>query len=124
MTLTLGQLKDELQKYSAEHPVRFDSLPLSQPTTFDSWRGSYDHLALGHEAIRYTTNNVTVGALLDAIKSTNGKTYEGWKGGTYRMNYSTPVWIENRGCYTGVKIVGMRFNGTYVLIRVESDFND
>ncbi len=119
MTLTLGQLKDELQKYSEVHSVFYDCLPLAQPTTFDSWRGSYDQLALGHEATTYTTNNVTVKALLDAIKSANGRTFKGWKGGSYNMNYSTPVWVENRGCYTGVKIVGTKFDRGFVLIRTE-----
>lgn len=119
MIRTLGELKDELQKYSESHFVMFDCLPQMQPTTFGSWRGSYDQLALGYEAVSYTTTNVTVGALLDAIKSTNGKTFEGWKGGSYRMSYRTDVWVENRGCYTGMRIAGTRFDGERVLIRVK-----
>lgn len=119
-TLTLGQLKDELQKYSAEHVVRFDVPMDVQPTTFDSWRGIYAELALGYEAVEYSTGPMTVGMLLILIKTANGRTYEGWKGGDNRMNYDTPIHVDNRGCYNRVNIVGTRFDGHCVLIRVEA----
>jgi hypothetical protein len=121
MTLTLGQLKEELQKYAESHSVRFDCPLRVQPTKFASWRGIYAELALGYETVNYSATEMTVGMLLSMIKIANGSTYEGWKGGLNRMNLRTPVHVDNRGCYTDTAITGVRFDGTDVLITVKSE---
>jgi hypothetical protein len=43
--------------------------------------------------------NVTVGDVLAAARSAVGKTFEGWKGGDYTMDASSPVHlVQEEGC--------------------------
>lgn len=117
-TLTLGQLKDALSQFSLDHEVRLDLPARVQPTSLASWRGAYAELALGYEALSYATTSIKVGELVRRCEEANGRTYEGWKGGSYRMTYRTPVYLDNPGCYTSTEIVGARFDGYDVLLRV------
>lgn len=119
-TMTLGQLKDALQAFSETHAVRFSCNGLRvQPTSFGSWRGFYAELALGYESMGYAATAVTVGELLTWIKSANGCTFEGWKGGDFKMDYNTPVHVDNRGCYTKTDITGVRFIDGEVIIMIK-----
>ncbi len=52
-----------------------------------SYRGTYSEVAF------CVTTDVTVGEMLDAAHSAIGAVYEGWKGGEYRMEGDTPVWL-------------------------------
>ena len=120
-TMTLGQLRDELRKYDPMDRVRLDCLPRVQPTTFDSWRGVYAELALGYETIHYRTTPITVGELLTRIEAAPLDIYEGWKGGSNRVTYDTPVHLDNRGCYTCVEITGTRMDDQEVLITLKGE---
>jgi len=73
------------------------------PTNLDSWRGDYSHLALGYNLTGYDKtadsdiNEITAENLLQELKSSIGKTFEGWKGGDYVAKQNTPVWVANPG---------------------------
>ncbi|GAB7044878.1 hypothetical protein [Catenuloplanes indicus] len=56
-----------------------------------SYRGFYEQLAF--EPIE----NTTVGAMLDAACEALDATYEGYKGGTYRMDSLTECWLAEYG---------------------------
>ena len=56
-----------------------------------SSRGDYSELAFD------PAENVTVASMLAHAKSALGSTFEGWKGGDFKMGEYTPCWIEKRG---------------------------
>jgi len=99
--LTLGEiiLKLEVIK-NKELPVVFDVEPY-RPVNIDSWRGSYEELALkyaGNESRAFT-----VVELLQLLKSTVGRTLTGYKGGEYLMGKTTPVWVANYSECIGIR---------------------
>ena len=71
-------------------------------TSFDSYRGYYDDLALGYIAKDYYEENKddeihTVKDFLEEAKRCLGKTFYGWKGGEFIMDKNTPLWVANSG---------------------------
>lgn len=113
-TATLGALLDALNAAPVAAHVRFAFCDVL-PTTLSSYRGFYDHLALGwsgdgNAALR------TARDLATDLAAADGKTFEGWKGGTYRMNRETPVWVDNPGRYSGTGIVAIEVDEMTVLL--------
>lgn len=87
--LTLGELLAYLENQSQDTTIRFGHGFLGP----HSYRGYYDHVAFEQTDGEMTVEDVC-GEVIDAI----GKTYVGWKGGTFAMNKDTPVWIAEVGC--------------------------
>lgn len=83
--MTLGQLIARLEKAD---PNRTVPLGFGRP---HSYRGYYDELAFD------PVMNTTVGAMLKAAKSALGTIYPGWKGGEYKMESFTEVWLAKIG---------------------------
>lgn len=75
---------------------------LLRPDEFSCYRGYYDHLCLS-----YTTGSpVTVDHLLTLCRDADGATHEGYKGGEYKMDKDTPVWVaEDYGDCSEVMLV-------------------
>lgn len=106
--MTLGELIAKLEpiaarqaeivkKYDGEAEVQFDFEYLF-PTRFSSWRGIYAELALEFAMNRDDKQKpMTVSEFLDLCKRTIGETFEGWKGGDYKMGKTTPIWVANPG---------------------------
>lgn len=70
------------------------------PTSLDSWRGSYEELAIGYKLTGYDGDSmaeVSISDFLNELKSAVGKSFEGWKGGSFHMSKNTPVWVSNPG---------------------------
>ena len=87
----LGNLIKDLEKLDPKVNIVFENgsyQPLS-PIAFGSWRGSYDFLALRGG---YKKDGIKVQELLDMAKNTVGKMFEGYKGGEFIMDESTPVY--------------------------------
>ena len=102
--LTLGEMilklepivknqKPIIEKYEHEATVRYDFEYLF-PTDIDSWRGIYAELALNFTS---KGEEMKVSAFLKMLKDTVGKTFTGYKGGDFRMNKHTPIWVANYG---------------------------
>jgi len=72
-----------------------------------SWRGLYRELALGHA--EYGTPGIleTVADVVADLKSCDGKTFTGYKGGDYVMDGTTRVYCDNWGRYSSTHIVGV-----------------
>ena len=70
----------------------FDSMC---PGTINSWRGSYDELALSFDHPEGLPPSVN--CLLKELRGAIGKTYTGYKGGEYLMGKNIPVWVDNYG---------------------------
>lgn len=114
--LTLGEVIAVLESSELEYEnhkgtiepkhVRFD-FEYIFPTGLDSWRGSYDELAI---TFSIEGKPPTGKEFLDWLKESVGKSYEGWKGGEYTMGKSTPLWVANSGN-----------SGQTALVRVDVD---
>lgn len=117
-TLTLGELINKLEKQPKDQLIYFDFSWL-HPTTLHSYRGHYDHLALGFAIDQHPASTVT--NLLKICEEAIGKTFTGWKGGNFLMGSITPVWAANNG-HTGNYIVDVRnIYGSTILITKYKD---
>lgn len=118
-TVALGTLIDALSKLPAGAEVRFDFVYFA-PARLGSYRGYYDHLALG-----YSTETMTVATLLEELRGALApdKTYGGWTGGEYRMTRDTPVWVSGSGESSGTAIVGLRrrYEELFILVTRQVD---
>jgi len=85
----LHELIHALKQHPPEQPVPFG---FARP---HSYRGYYHDLAFEHE------RDTTVGAMLAAAESALGTTYEGWKGGDFKMDAYTTVWLVHEQGKTG-----------------------
>lgn len=114
-TASLGAVIDALRAADPDSEVQFDFCYLS-PTGVASYRGYYDHLALGWEQSEEPPYWPKASDLLARLEAAIGHTFEGWKGGHYRMSRDTPLWVANRGETGGTGIVGIRDEGHSVII--------
>ena len=89
--LTLGHLIAALSKAKPTSSLRYDFGPY-YPDGLESYRGYYDHLALG-----FSEEPATVGVILELCKNMVGHTRTGYKGGDYLMTSDTPIWVANWG---------------------------
>lgn len=85
------------------------------PTEAHSYRGIYAHLALGFESRDYD-RTTTLPDLLADLRSANGKFFVGYKGGSYLMSDSTPVWVSNYGEAHNTAVSGIIDLGWRVII--------
>lgn len=118
--LSLGQLIGLLER---RHPLHEDNKP--QMVRFDfgdfvpskllSYRGYYEQLALGFREYA----EVTVTELLSELHGAVGKVFEGYKGGNYRMERSTPVWCSQWGHAANCAIVGLADCSYITVLRTE-----
>jgi hypothetical protein len=63
-----------------------------------SYRGDYYDLAFE------PADNITVAEMLEAARSAVGTTYEGWKGGDFRMTEGSWCWLSEEGSASGETI--------------------
>lgn len=106
-TISLGALIDRLTTAAPEGRVFYDFCDTT-PRGIDSYRGYYDHLALGWSSdIRTLADQTAVKDLLAILRSAIGGTFHGWKGGEYVMNRDSPVWVDNSGECSSTAIVGV-----------------
>ena len=74
---------------------------------FVSYRGYYEDLALCRSSSTYEQ---TAGDLLKKAKSALGDVFEGYKGGSYLMEETTPLWIVNGYSECGSAVIGIEIN--------------
>lgn len=110
-TATLGGLLLMLGRCSPGSEVYFNCGSF-RPKSIASYRGYYDHLAIG-----YTDEGDApkVSAVMAMLRAAIGKTFEGYKGGHYVMREDAPVWVANWGVVTNTTIVGVKKGGDVVV---------
>lgn len=102
--LTLGDLAWELQCHGDKtRTVLFDNG--QYPTGFDSYRGSYDEVAIGYSP--NPKDALVLGELEEAVRDAQKQTFFGYKGGDYKYDRKTLVWAANWGVWSQVKVVGV-----------------
>lgn len=108
--LTLGKLIAFLKDKNLDTRVRYDVG--GSPGSAHSYRGIYSDLAF--DTYDYVT---TAGQLLLRANDANGREYEGYKGGLYRMGDKTPLWLAEYGEGSGLAIVSIEEkNGDIILL--------
>lgn len=115
--LDLGRFIEKLEQMDPDHDVTFEFASL-EPTDFDSYRGYYSDLALGFTD-GATTKTPLVKDLLTLAKEAVGKTFEGYKGGSYKMGVKTPLWVANYGQSGSTAIVDVVNIGWKCVIKTE-----
>lgn len=122
-TTTLGALIDGLERLqqSGETQWVYFDFASCVPADCDSSRGDYSHLALGwyYDRFRYESQpSNKLSDVINRLKIADGATYDGWKGGEFGMDRSTPIWCDNRGEWTGTAIVGLAYSEGMSFIRI------
>lgn len=111
--LTLGEFISRLEGVqNKEVPVYMDFEYLA-PTRFASWRGSYDELALGFCLDGYNESDKPIKSVAELLAHTRecvGEVFEGWKGGAFKMDATTPLWVANTGNSGHEMITGIEYN--------------
>lgn len=119
--MTLGNLIDEL------HKVEDKSLPVILnyfgeevlPSDPHSYRGYYEDLSFG--LFGPTVNKNTVQIFLDELEECVGYTFEGWKGGEFRMGHDTLVWFSEEGSCSGIYPSGVEVLEDKVFIHTSEE---
>lgn len=134
---TLGALIDALEGLQLTEDgkprhVRYDFGGLLPSMRVASYRGYYDQLAIGFEdydgRARRLSHACTmddypnVVELLKALKGAVGETYHGWKGGEYKMDRYTGVFVANSGDATQCGIVDLATDGGWLVILMTDYF--
>lgn len=108
--ITLGELIRKLKKAKTDAKVRYDFCDLV-PGELASYRGFYDQLALGWSERRHYASDAvpTAGSLLNHCEAAVDQIFQGYKGGDFKMDADTAVWVDNWGEWTSTGIVGVKF---------------
>jgi len=111
--MTLGAMISALEPLDPSLSIYFDFCGFG-PGGFMSYWGYYNHLAVDFKEPDRPKD--TVGNFLRRCKNALGETFEGYKGGDFVMDETTPVWVDRYGHGGGTAIVGIREVGFGVVI--------
>lgn len=103
--MNLGEIIEVLEKCDPELVV------LNGFANPHSYRGFY------HDLSFEPMGRITVGEMLEAARSAVGSSYQGWKGGWYRMNEYSDCWMSVEGECSGDTISRLLLN--YILDEAE-----
>ena len=93
--MNLGELIDKLKKANPNAVVELVvDKEFYSPNEFDSYRGYYDQLAISKKNI---VEEVFVKDFLDECFKCLYKSFQGYKGGFYSMDLTTPIWVSEYG---------------------------
>ena len=101
--ISLGQLIDALGRREDDQKVRFD-FGYMHPTGLHSYRGFYEDLAIGHTD---EGEAPTVKEFLTQLREAVGETFHGWKGGSYRMDHDSSLWVDQSSHASGTIVTGI-----------------
>jgi hypothetical protein len=111
--ITLGELIAKLEGKDPKANLAVQFLDkLRGVDGVDSYRGYYSDLAI--EPGSMVLGTVAEG--LEVLRNAVGSTFEGYKGGEYRMNNRTLVWVDTYGSCTEQGVTGVEvMNGLVVI---------
>jgi hypothetical protein len=117
--MTLGEMILFLRREKQDNIVKFDFCNFA-PTSFHSYRGYYDQLAVGYEQCSWRDGeSTTVKQFLEKCNEAKGGTFMGWKGGDFKMTGDTPVWVAESGETGGTAIINIKDMGYFTLIETK-----
>lgn len=103
-TMTIGDVLRATRHCDAEHLVFFDFCGAC-PVDVGSSRGSYDEPSLIPEKAHGA--KCTVEDLRKMLERLLDEEFEGYKGGNYRYERSSPLWVDEYGEWTSTGIIGV-----------------
>jgi hypothetical protein len=119
--MSLGQLIDALREIEGKSPDgKSKDIRLKDGrsvTDVGSYRGYYSDLAI--EPSGEGEASITVLDLLVILNRAKGTTFTGYKGGEYRMQSHTPVWVSEYGCASGLAVKRVEVRDGEVVILTE-----
>ena len=116
--LSLGELILKLEAISDKTLKVYFDFGGFYPTSIDSWRGSYNELALDYDDESWE-KAPTVEALLATLEAVVGKTLTGYKGGDFLMGKGTPVWIDHYGVSHNTATVDVLTDSYQIIIETK-----
>lgn len=110
----LGTFIKDLEKLDGDKEIIIEDGVY--PSCFCSWRGSYCELSLD-----FDRTPILVRELLEKAKDANGKTFIGYKGGEFLMDFFVPIHIAAYGncdyCGEFAKLIGIKeYGDKYILV--------
>jgi hypothetical protein len=109
--LTLGEIETQLKSAIASHAdgenayIRFD-FGGAYPTGLDSYRGDYASICIEFSG-DYDGNGKAASDFLLDIEYAYKHTFLGWKGGEYRMDTDSEVYVACSGCGSNTRVIGI-----------------
>lgn len=112
--LTLGELLDELRTFNPLLPVVYEDH--KSPGDPHSYRGYYQDLSFQDRE----DGTASTSEFIKVLENCIGKTFEGWKGGEFTMDRTTPLWRAYEGdC--GVAMVSVEATNQAAVIKTSSE---
>jgi len=102
MQMTIGLLLDALGREDPKAKVAIAGHERSRFCSPHSYRGYYHDLAFEVE-----DGSMTVNELMILLNSIIGQEFEGYKGGMYRMDFDTRIWVSAYGVNSGDYVSGI-----------------
>jgi hypothetical protein len=106
--MTLGTWIAALEALPSEMSIVLDlDGPDNAVGELTSWRGVYAHLAIDPAKHGTAYALKTVADALKNALAADGGTFEGYKGGEFRMDRNTPLWVSPYGDADEVRPIGI-----------------
>ena len=122
-TMSLGDVISELRKAEPGATVQFDFCYTAPSLEIHSYRGWYNHLAIGWEDTHRPKHHGTYWPLatdlLAKLEGAVGGTFTGYKGGDYTMDGDTPLWVANFSQTGSTAIDRIECDGSVVIIHTK-----
>jgi len=116
--LTLGELVSKLRQFDDYAALIIDTGAV--PKYVDSYRGYYEQLAINTGG-----STCSVGEFLSMLRAADGHSFEGYKGGKFRMGKNTEMWVSEYGEASGMAVVGVTERpGGLVVIETKDQYDD
>jgi hypothetical protein len=111
--LTIGELSNLIKNASSDQAVIFDFCGQC-PVGIDSSRGDYSEPSLLWGERKYVEERKgwgsTVADLRQLLDRAISEEFTGYKGGHYRFNSDSPLWVDNYGEWSATGVVGVQFD--------------
>lgn len=116
--LNLGQFIAALESVEMDKEINFSFCYLT-PNIFQSYRGCYEDLCLTYKEPDYETH---VRDILLRAREAVGKTFQGYKGGSYTMTNKSALWVSKKDCASDTIVTSLKETSTSVIIETKKCF--
>tara|TARA_Y100001973_G_C5175964_1_gene321929 strand:+ start:170 stop:613 length:444 start_codon:yes stop_codon:yes gene_type:complete len=116
--LDLGTLHAVMKNMPDDALVLFDGHGHfgESPGDLCSYRGYYEDLSIEPEDGRHV---VTVKEFAEKLDRADGMIFNGYKGGEFRMNVNSTVWVSPYGSASGLQITDVTYGDGHVFLHLE-----